>query len=328
MPANSDSTCSASLTSQTTSTPGSRSAVTTSAPRRSQLVGEGRADASAATRDDDPLAGDGHASAAERVVDVPVRGQYVGQPGPEVERPAVERLDPSARLRDQQGAGADIPRVGRVGLQEGVDAAGGDERQAQRRRADAPNAPASASELGDALSERGDRPRIVGLHAGAHERLVEGRRRRDVQPVVPDPCPAASRRREQLPAERLEDRRRGDALGVSDGDRRARQRHAVGVVGRSVEWVDEPGVAALGSAGAALLPEDRVRESYAVMTSTIAPCAARSVSVTMDVRSLLWSTWTGLPSPSTSTAPPARAAATATSSSSAGDALNWWRSGG
>ena len=73
-----------------------------------------------------------------------------------------------------------------------------------------------------------------------------------------EPCPGASRRREQLAAERLEDRRRGDAFGVPDGDRRARQRHAVGVVRRSVEWVDEPGVAALGGAGAALLAEDRV----------------------------------------------------------------------
>ena len=189
-PANSDSTCSASLTSQTTSAPGRRSAVTTSAPRARSSA------ASAAPMPRPPpvtttrlpatvtRAPVRAARARERVVDAPVRRQHVGQPGPEVERPAVERLDPPARLGDQQGAGADVPRVGRVGLQEGVDAAGGDVRQAQRRRADAPNAPATAGELGDALSERGDRPRIVGLHAGAHERLVEGRRRRDVQPVA------------------------------------------------------------------------------------------------------------------------------------------------
>ena len=264
-PANSASTCSASLTSQTTSAPGSRSAVDHLGASRAQLAGERRPDASPAAGDDDPLAGDGHRRVRSVARAPPARrgcarsiASTLASPGPRLSGPPCERLDPSARLGDQQGAGADVPRVGRVGLQEGVDAAGGDVRQAQRRRADAPNAPATAGELGDALSELGDRPRIVGLHAGADERLVERRRRRDVQPVARQPRPGASRRREQLAAERLEDRRRGDALSVPDGDRRARQRHAVGVVGRAVERVDEPGVAALGGAGAALLAEDRV----------------------------------------------------------------------
>ena len=87
MPANSDSTCSASLTSQTTSAPGSRSAVTTSAPRAAQLVGEGRPDASAATRDDDPLAGDGHASAASASWMCPFDASTLASPGPRLSGP-------------------------------------------------------------------------------------------------------------------------------------------------------------------------------------------------------------------------------------------------
>ena len=54
---------------------------------RPQLVGEGRPDASAATRDDDPLAGDGHASAASASWMCPFEASTLASPGPRLSGP-------------------------------------------------------------------------------------------------------------------------------------------------------------------------------------------------------------------------------------------------
>ena len=107
------------------------------------------------------------------VVDQPVARQNVGEPGPEVERPSVEVLDATAGLVDQQRTGADVPGVRRVRLEEGVDATRRDVGEAQRRRAETAHGAAAVGEGDDALPELADRRRVVGLHAGAHQRLLE-----------------------------------------------------------------------------------------------------------------------------------------------------------
>ena len=194
----------------------------------------------------------------EGVVNPAVARQHVGEAGTEVERPAVEVVDAPAGLGDQQRAGTDIPGVRRVRFEEGVDAAGRDVGEAERRRAQATHGPAVAAQLDDALSERRDRRWVVGLNPGAHERLIERFGSGYPQAVGTDPGSSGAHSREHLLTERLEDRPGDDAGIVADGDRRAGQGHAVGEVRRPVEWVDEPGERAAFGPAAALLAEDRV----------------------------------------------------------------------
>ena len=71
-----------------------------------QLVGEGRPNAWPPPVTTVPrFAGDGDRERRQCIVDVPVRGQHVGQPGSEVEGPAVERLDsPPASVINREPA--------------------------------------------------------------------------------------------------------------------------------------------------------------------------------------------------------------------------------
>ena len=191
-------------------------------------------------------------------MDPPVRGQHVGQPRAEVHRAAVEILDPAPRLGDHERAGADVPGIRGVALQEGVDAAGGDIGQAQRGRADAAHAAAVGEELHHPAAEAVDRGRLLGLDAGAHQALAQHVGGGDVEPLVAQPGPTAPHGREQLAAEGLEDGASGQPVGVPNRDRRARERDAVGVVGGAVERIDQPREGPVGHVAPALLGEDGV----------------------------------------------------------------------
>ncbi len=159
---------------------------------------------------------------------------------------------------DQQRTGTDVPGVRRVGLEEGVDTTRRDVGEAERRRAETANGAAAVGEGDDALPELADRRGAVALHAGAHQRLLERCSRRHLQPLTAEPGASAAGRREQLVAERLEDRPGDEAGIVADGHRGACHRHAVGVVRGSVERIDEPRELATLDPAATLLAEDRV----------------------------------------------------------------------
>ncbi len=257
----------------------------------------------------------------------PLRGQHVGQAGAEVQRAAVEVLDPPAGLGDHQAAGPDVPGVGGVALQEAVDAARRDVGQAQRRRAQAPRPPALRHEGDHAAAERGEGLRFVGLHARAHQRAVEPLGGGHAEAFVAEPGAAAARGREQLAPERLEDGSGGQALRRRGRRPRYRRR---GCRGRS--WRSRRGDRSARSGRRRPRPvaAPRARSprrgwhgpgSGAWMSSMMSRWAVTSAQVTIDERSVFSSTCFGRLSPSTRTAPPARAAATATSSSSAGDGL-------
>ncbi len=105
----------------------------------------------------------------------------------------------------------------------------------------------------------GDLGRVVRLQPGRHQRPIERVVLLDLQPLLGEPCTPASGRREQLAAERLEDRTGGHSVGVLHGDRGAGERDAGGVVRRAVERVDDPRERLVGPATVAFLSEDRVR---------------------------------------------------------------------
>src|ERR671910_1435261 len=69
-------------------------------------------------------------------VDRAVGSEHVGDAVAEIERTAVEVLTTSAGLRDHERAGSDVPRVCGVTLVEGVEPAGGNVGETQRRRAE------------------------------------------------------------------------------------------------------------------------------------------------------------------------------------------------
>ena len=104
-----------------------------------ELGGQLGANAPAGAGDHDPLARHGHArspvfcsSAASSAWMCRVRREHVREARAEVERASVEVLDAAARLGDHQAAGADIPRIGGIALEERVDAPRRDVREAQR----------------------------------------------------------------------------------------------------------------------------------------------------------------------------------------------------
>ena len=148
-----------------------------------QLGGELGADAPPGAGDDDVLAADRHAELlrlldelGQRVVDVAVRCEHVRQARSEVERPAVEILDAPTCLADHQRARAHVPRVGGIAFEERIDAARGDEGEAERGGAQPPHTAAVEVQLDDAAAVGLDRLSVVGLDAGAHEGAVERRR--------------------------------------------------------------------------------------------------------------------------------------------------------
>ena len=149
-----------------------------------QLGGQLGADAPPRAGDDDTLARHGHArspvfcsSAASSSWMWAFVASTFAKPSAEVQRAAVEVLDAAARLGDHEAAGADIPRVGGVTLEERVDAPRRDVREAQRGGAETAHGAAVHVELDDATSVGLDRVTVVGLDAGAHHRPVE---RRDI----------------------------------------------------------------------------------------------------------------------------------------------------
>ena len=63
---------------------------------------------------------------------------------------------------------------------------------------------------------------------------------------------------EGLALVRVVDRAEDDPVALLERDRHREDRHAVGVIGRAVEWVDDPAAPGAAPARAALLGENRV----------------------------------------------------------------------
>ena len=171
---------------------------------------------------------------------------------------AVEIGDEAAGLAHQEEAGGDVPRR-EVALPIGVEAAGRDPGEIERRRAEAAQARDLRLHRGNLLAEQREVAAAEMRQPAGDDRVGEPLPRRDPQAPVVEEGALAALGGEQLVVDRIVDQAGDDRAVALERDRDREMRNAVQEVGGAVERIDDPGDGSCRCPrGAAFLAEEAV----------------------------------------------------------------------